>query len=240
MAYFPKGPLSRARAAFHLESDANLSIADLVKFLRGLIIPLRQMNKKYQETIPNLIREMRTLVDSSGEEKRKKRKPRKMKIGRNGLYPREDEDLRAWWAANKPELKDGEASVSDSQVKTYLSLLRSRETQLQIILCLEILALEPLAATAGAADSQLPGVQPSIETEPPKSNTKEQNLNDLVDLHADLLCIWQSTASDEVRLLEGTQVTDHAAEGQKSQRASSEPLKDFCVDIIIPLYVFPC
>lgn len=237
MAYFPKGPLSRARAAFHLESDINLSIADLVSFLRGLVIPPRQMNKKYQEAIPDLIREMRTRVYSSGEERRKKRKPRKTKIGRNGLYPREDEDLRAWWLANKPELKDGEASIPESQVKSYLSLLRSRETQLQIILCLEVLALEPLAATAGATDSQLPGVQPSIETELPKKKTKEQNLNDLVDLHADLLCIWQSTASDEVRLLEGTQVTDRAAEGQKAQKSSSEPLKDFCVDIIIPLYV---
>lgn len=196
------------------------------------------MNKKYQETIPELIREMRTRVYSSGEEKRKKRKARNMRIGRNGLYPREDEDLRAWWLANKPELKDGEASIPESQVKSYLSLLRSRETQLQIILCLEILALEPLAATENATDSQLPGVQPSIEAEPPKKKTKEQNLNDLVDLHADLLCIWQSTASDEVRLLEGTQVTDHTTEGQKAQKSSSEPLKDFCVDIIIPLYVF--
>ncbi|MBE3048107.1 hypothetical protein IMZ48_37500 [Candidatus Bathyarchaeota archaeon] len=235
MAYFPKGPLSRARAAFHLESDINLSIADLVSFLKALVIPLRQINKKYQETIPEIIREMRTHVDSSGEEKRKKRKPRKMKIGRNGLYPREDDDLRAWWAANKPDLKHGEANIPESQVKTYLTLLRSRETQLQIILCLEILALEPLAATAGAAESQLPGVQRSIEPEQPKPKAKEQKLNDLVDLHADLLCIWQSTASDEVWLLEGTQVTDHDAEGQKAQRATSEPLKDFCVDIIIPL-----
>lgn len=235
MAYFPKGPLSRARAAFHLESDVNLSIADLVGFLKGLVIPLRQMNKKYQETIPNIVREMKTLIDSSGEEKRKKRKPRKLKLGRNGLHPREDDDVRAWWAANRPELKDGESGVSESQVKSYLSLLRSRETQLQIILCLEILALEPLAATAEAADSQLPGIQPSIEAEPPQKKAKEQNLSDLVDMNADLLCIWQSTASDEVRLLEGTQVTDHAAEGQKAQRTSSEPLKDFCVDIIIPL-----
>lgn len=239
MAYFPKGPLSRARAAFHLESHVNLNIADLVSFLKGLVIPLRQMNKKYQETVPNIIREMKTLVDSSAEEKRKKRKPRKMKIGRNGLYPREDDDLRAWWAANRPEVEEGEPSIPESQVKSYLTLLRSRETQMQIILCLEILALEPLAATAGAADTQLPGVQPSIETEQPKKKAKEQNLNDLVDLHADLLCIWQSTASDEMRFLEGTQVTDHAAEGQKAQRASSEPLKDFCVDIVIPLYVRP-
>lgn len=214
-------------------------MADLVSFLKGLVIPLRQMTKKYQETIPNIIREMKTVVDSSAEEKRKKRKPRKMKIGRNGLYPREDDDLQAWWAANRPELKDGEVSVPESQVKSYLTLLRSRETQLQIILCLEILALEPLAATAGAAESQLPGVQPSIETEQPKKKAKEQNLNDVIDMHADLLCIWQSTASDEIRYLEGTQVTDHAAEGQKAQRASSEPLKDFCVDIVIPLYVPP-
>lgn len=213
-------------------------MTDLVNFLKGLVIPLRQMNKKYQETVPNLIKEMKTLVDSSGEEKRKKRKPRKVKIGRNGLYPHEDDELRAWWAANKPELKDGEPSIPESQVKSYLTLLRSRETQLQIILLLEILALEPLAVAADAAESQLPGVQPSIETEAPKKKgAKEQSFNDLVDLHADLLCIWQSTASDELRLLEDSQMTDHAGEGPEAQRASSEPLKDFCVDIIIPLYV---
>src|SRR5690606_6256848 len=205
---------SRARAALHLERDVNLSMTDLVNFLKGLVIPLRQMNKKYQAPIPTLIKDMKTLADSSAEDKRKKRKPRKMKIGRNGLYPHEDDELKAWWAANKPELKDGEPSIPDSQVKSYLTLLRSRETQLQIILLLEILALEPLAAAAEAADPQLPGVQPSIEAEPlKKKSAKEQDLSDLVDLHADLLCIWQSTASDEVRLLEDSQMTDHAEEG---------------------------
>ncbi|SPN96892.1 uncharacterized protein DNG_00412 [Cephalotrichum gorgonifer] len=236
LAYFPKGPLSRARATFNLESDINLSMADLVSFLKGLLIPLRQMNKKYQETIPNIIKEMKTHVDSSGDDKRKKRKARKMKFGRNGLYPREDDDLKTWWVANKPELKDGEASIPESQIKSYIALLRSRETQLQIILLLEILALEPLAASVSAADSQLPGVQQSVEVDFSEKKTKGQNLHDLVDLHADLLCIWQSTASDETRLLEDSQVTDHAREGQTAQRTSSEPLKDFCVDIVIPFF----
>lgn len=236
MAYFPKGPLSRARAAFHLESDSNLNMGDLVEFLKALILPLRQMNKKYQEVIPTIIRDMKTRVDSSGDERRKKRKSKKMKLGKNGLYPGEEQIVRSWWLSSKPDLTEGEAAISESQIKSYISLLRSRETQLQLILVLETLALEPLAATVETSETQLPGLKMSIEAEEPKKKKgKEQSFTDLAEMHADLLCIWQSTISDEIRLLQDTQIPDQVREGQQVQKASSEPMKDFCVDIIMPL-----
>jgi len=211
-------------------------MTDLVDFLKSLIMTMSQINKKYQETVPSIIQEMKGHVESSDEGKSKKKRARKMKLGRNCLYPEEDQQIRTWWGSNKPELNEGDASISESQVKSFISLLRTRETQLQMILMLEVLALQPLASTDRAEDSQLPGIENSVEAEASKkTKKKQQSLADAVDMHADLLCIWQSTSSNEVRLLEDAQVTDHTREGQKAQRASAEPLRDFCVDIIMPL-----
>ncbi|CAI4216264.1 unnamed protein product [Parascedosporium putredinis] len=145
--------------------------------------------------------------------------------------------VRSWWLSSKPDLTEGEAAISESQIKSYISLLRSRETQLQLILVLETLALEPLVATVETSETQLPGLQMSIEAEEPKKKKgKEQNFIDLAEMHADLLCIWQSTISDEIRLLQDTQIPDQVREGQQVQKASSEPMKDFCVDIIMPFF----
>lgn len=234
LAYFPKGSLSRARAAFHLDSDSTFNMADLVEFLKSLVLPMAQMNKKYQETIPTLIKDMKTHIESSDDGKPKKKRARKMKLGRNGLYPSEDDKIRAWWTSSKPSLKDDAAAIPETEIKSYITLLRTRETQLQMVLILEILALEPLVPSG--EDMQLPGVRKSIEAEPAtKKSKKKKNLADIVDMHADLLCIWQSTSSDEYRLLEDSQVADYTHTGEQMPRASSEPLRDFCVDIITPL-----
>ncbi|KAF4432704.1 hypothetical protein F53441_13801 [Fusarium austroafricanum] len=239
LAYFAKGPLSRARSAFHLDLEANLDIGDLIEFLKGLVLTTVQIDKKYRETVPALIAQMKTVMDSSDEGPKRKRRARKMKIGKDGLYPREETQIRRWWAANKPELKEDEAGVPAQQVRSLTSMLRTRETQLQMIIILEILALTPLKPADDAEDSQLPLLPGAAESQgdaaPPSAKKRNKhNLPVLVDVHADRLTIWQSTASDEQLLLEDSQVTQ-ALDGQSQQKASSEPLKDFCVDIIVPL-----
>ena len=40
LAYFAKGPLSRARAAFHLDYDSTLEMGDLIRFLESLVLPI--------------------------------------------------------------------------------------------------------------------------------------------------------------------------------------------------------
>jgi len=130
-------------------------------------------------------------------------------------------------------------SISPQQIRSRLDLLRTRETQLQVIIILEILALEPLRAAEEDGDSQLPGLpgntnSPGTMPPPPKKRNKH-NLPMLVDVHADRLCIWHSTASDELRLLEDSQGGATVDEGQAGKKATSEPLQDFCVDIIMPL-----
>ena len=239
LAYFAKGPLSRARSAFHLDLESSLDINDLIDFLKGLVLTTVQIDKKYRETIPELISKIKPVVDSSDEGRRKRRRAKKMRLGKDGLYPLEDETVEKWWAANKPELSDdNESGITMEQIKAHASLLRTRETQLQMIVILEILALEPLKPQEQTADAlpTLPGAaesQNSMGPPPPKKRNKH-NLPTLIDVHTDRLTIWQSTASQEQILLQDSQAPSSLA-GNSQQKASSEPLRDFCVDVIVPL-----
>ncbi|KAI1129555.1 DNA replication regulator SLD3-domain-containing protein [Nemania abortiva] len=250
LAYFAKGPLSRARAAFHLDCDSTLEMSDLVEFLKSLVMTTAQIDKKYRETIPKIQSEMKTVIeDSDAEQRRAKTKPRKRKIkkaklGKDGLYPDEDDHVRRWWANHKPLPKDDEESTTKSteqqDIKLQVSLLRSRETQLQMIIVLEILSLEPLIAREAANDPQLPGLPPTEQSldSPKEIPTKKRNKHNfpfLLDVHADRLCIWQSTALDEFNAMNESQ-TGHGLESQKSLKSTSDPLRDFCVDIIVPFF----
>jgi DNA replication regulator SLD3 len=211
---------------------------DLIDFLKSLVLTTVQIDTKYRESIPDTIAKMKTQVYSSDEQhKRKKRKPKKVKLGKDGMYSNEADYIRQWWNSNKPELQGDEATVSQQQIKSHVALLRTRETQLQMILILEILALEPLRVMEDEVDGQLPGLpgdSPEVMAPPPKKRSKH-NFPVLMDVHADRLCIWQSTASDDLRLLEDSQSSGKSIEGHKPQKPSSEPLKDYCVDIIMPL-----
>ncbi|KAI1459291.1 DNA replication regulator SLD3-domain-containing protein [Annulohypoxylon moriforme] len=244
LGYFAKGPLSRARAAFHLDCDSNLEMNDLIGFLRSLVMTTTQLDKKYRETIPDIIAKMKTTFHDSDDEqanaKTKKRKTKKMRLGKDGLYPMEDDRIRKWWDVRKPPAKrDEDMTTTDTEsheTKLQLAWLRSRETQLQMIIILEILALEPLVASRNEEDSQLPGLpglEPTVETPkeaPSKKGKGRNNLPLLVDIHADRLCIWQSTSLDGVKFLAGEESQD-----QNTQKAL-DPLKDFCVDIIVPFF----
>ncbi|PMB68288.1 hypothetical protein BM221_006465 [Beauveria bassiana] len=243
LAYFAKGPLSRARSAFHLDLEATLDMADLIEFLKSLVLTTVQVDKKYRETAPDIISQIAAPVDSSDEARSKKRKPKKMKLGKNGLYPDEDDRIRTWWNANKPELDEEQPTYTAMQIKSHLSLLRTRETQLQMILILEILALEPLKAADDAADSSLPLLPGASASQAhrspavaPAKKRNKHNLPVLIDVHADRLTIWQSTATDEQQLAEESQVNRHSLSGSLVQKSSSEPLKDFCTDVIVPFF----
>ncbi|KAJ6446228.1 DNA replication regulator Sld3 [Purpureocillium lavendulum] len=242
LAYYAKGPLSRARSAFHLDLESSLDMADLIEFLKGMILTTVQIDKKYRETIPDVVTKMKDHVNSSDEGARRRRKPKKMRLGKNGLYPVEEESVCRWWASNKPELSDDQTGFSAAQIKSHVSLLRTRETQLQMILILEILALEPLRSNVDPGEDSLPALPgtdstallPSMAPPPPKKRNKH-NLPVLLDVHADRLTIWQSTAFDDLLLLGDSQTSQVSADGQ-SQMSSSEPLKDFCVDVIVPFF----
>lgn len=174
------------------------------------------------------------------ESKRKSKKPKKVKLGSSGLYTDEDVHVRKWWVANKPAPRDDEVFPRPDEVKYTISCLRTRETQLQMILILEIMALETMRPTGDAGESQLPGMGGEMSAatpakkEAPKKRNKH-NLPLLIDVHADRLCIWQSTTSDDVRALAESQ-TRPTGELNTAKTAHFDPLKEFCVDIIVPFF----
>ncbi|KAH0499352.1 hypothetical protein TgHK011_006553 [Trichoderma gracile] len=244
LAYFAKGPLSRARSTFHLDLESNLDMADLIEFLKSLILTTVQIDKKYRESIPEIIAKLKDRIDSSDEGRKRKRKPKKMKLGKSGLYPLEDENVMRWWAANKPEPNDDGASITPSQIKSHVSILRTRETKLQMILIMEILALEPLKAAGESGEANLPALPGAADSgdlleniwHPQPKKRNKHNLPVLLDVHADRLTIWQSTASDEQLLLEDAPSSQVPLDGNLDKKASSEPLRDFCVDVIMPFF----
>ncbi|KAI1433303.1 DNA replication regulator SLD3-domain-containing protein [Xylaria sp. CBS 124048] len=248
LAYFAKGPLSRARAAFQFDCDPPLEMCDLIEFLKSLVMTTAQIDKKYRETIPKLLSELRhDIQDSDAESKQakgklKKRKPKKMKLGKDGLYPNEDSHIRRWRAIHKPSLQsDSESTMKSIEQgeKLQISLLRSRETQLQMIIILEILGLEPLLVRENTNAPQLPGQPAEEPSESPKvMPTKKRNKHNfpfLLDVHVDRLCIWQSTALDEFHAMNQSQAGS-GQDLQNSLKPTSDPLKDFCVDIIMPFF----
>lgn len=241
LAYFAKGPLSRARAAFHLDFELDLNMSDLIGFLKSLIVTTSLIDKKYRETIPAIIEKMKTFFEDSdnAQPKRKKRKPKKPKLGKDGLYPAEVDHVRRWWVSHIPAANiDDDKALSSTEVNYHISCLRRRETELQIILILEILALEPLLKAKESADNLLlPGETqaPSREDSQDLSVIKRRskhNYSTLLEVHADRLCIWQSIVLDEVKALAESQMP---SEFEKPERVNSDPLRDFCVDIILPL-----
>lgn len=244
LAYFAKGPLSRARAAFHLDCDGNLEMDDLVSFLKSLVTAIAQVDKKYKETVPKLVKEMKMMVNSDEEveTKPKRRKPKKAKIGKDGLYPGELDHIKRWWTANKPDLRDHESSAINPQaVKFHVTCLRTRETQLQMIIILEILALEAAQPASDMKESQLPGmpVGPASRegtNEPITKKQSKHNFPQLLNLHADRMCIWQDTTLEEMKIIAAESEAKQGQRAQESNRTNSDPLKDFCMDIVLPFF----
>ena len=225
-----------------MDWDSNLDMNDLVEFLKSLVMTTVVIDKKYRETIPEIVAKLKTLTQESesGASKPKKKKAKKPKLGKDGLYPGEIDHIRRWWSSHQPSSSGDDAKgLSATEHKYHISSLRRRETQLQMILVLEILALESVAL-AKEVECQLPGMESQVASreesqEPSAKKRNRHNLPVLLDVHADRLCIWQSTTSDEVKAVAESQVPTEGHEGEQVERANSDPLRDFCVDIIVPL-----
>lgn len=215
----------------------------MVDFLKGLVLTTIQIDKKYRESIPEVLAKAGCHIADSGDEqasKNKKRKTKKWKLGKDMLYPNEDGHVRKWWEARRPQSRQDDSGVEEKpqQTKLQISRLRSRETQLQMILILEILALELMGSSANAEEAQLPGLPkdspaPDNAKELPKKRNKH-NFPLLLDVHADRLSIWQSTSLDEIRIMDDSQ-SGGAVTMEKHGKSDTDPLKDFCIEIIVPL-----
>lgn len=245
MAYYAKGPLSRARACFHGNNVSSSNHRLLPEFLRSCILNLSVMDKKYCETLPNLVKELPMAALSDDENgamiEATRKKPRKSKncnkIGKNGLYPEEAANIARWWTSRKTGAdRQDLPNCREEYINARVLVQRAREIQLQIILILETLALEISTSDVKAEDvsSQILDKDHLDQSQKPKSK-KPKDLNTLLDVLVDRLCIWQSMNADET---DSSPKGKHdAAQTSKGTDESSRlnNLRAFCIDVVLPL-----
>lgn len=241
LAYFAKGPLSRARAFFNSNDVVSSDGLSLAEYLRICILNLPTMDKKYKETLPNIVKELPIGVFSDDENitatfRKKTRKKKSSKIGKDGLYPEEEVSVIRWWLDRRNSIDGDDSSENrDERVRLRMAEQRARETQLQIILLLETLALE--ASNPGkASENGLMVVEGRHSSCKKQRGKKLHDLNVLLDLQIDRLCIWQSMSVGEGGPSTHEDNTDSRATLRVSYEGRrSDVLRDFCVDVVLPL-----
>ncbi|KAK5139012.1 hypothetical protein LTR04_003987 [Oleoguttula sp. CCFEE 6159] len=243
LAYFSKGPLSRARAAFSTGIESSPQLSDLIVFLRSMVLTLSVMDKKYRTKLPDTILAFPANNPSEDEHiaarTTRNRNPKKLKLSKEGMFPSEAEYIKRWWSVD-----DGTPSQAtpiearDQALRRRIGDLRIRESLLQTIIILEILSLEaamsPRVHTISAdVDTQMQG-QAGVERK--KRPKKPLDLILLVDLLIDKLCIWQSLEQEASTAKKGDEKNSkNTTEGVDAQTGSSDRLRSFCVEVIIPL-----
>lgn len=236
MAYFAKGPLTRCRNAFQNSgSEGCQSPAPLIEFYREAILAAKKMDLKYRETLPTSIRDaLLALSDGEGAPGSKKRKSKKKKLGRNGLYPEEDGFIHRWWKDRCMTEATGQETSREAEAKKHISDLRLRETQLQILLILEVMALE------STPEAKMPETDATAEErkDTPKkpSGKKPQDLNVLLELHLDRLCIWHAVSLEESSAADSAKASSFNDGSLAGKKVESDAVRDFCTEVIIPFY----
>lgn len=226
VAYFVKGPLARVRAAFAAQP------LELIAFLRGAVLSSTTTDKKYRETIAELVKEL-PILDTPGT-KPKKQKKRKWKPTRDksGFFVSEKDFVEQWWRKDddsQDALNPNE--TIDAAIRRRSQRLRSRETFLQVILILEILALEASDSPTSvpqATESQMPGNPGTTDDKKPRKK-KELDVAAMLETLLDRLCISYS--------LDGGTPAKSAGNGDETGKdAASDDLRTFASEVVIPFW----
>jgi DNA replication regulator SLD3 len=221
---------------------------DHISFLESLVMSTTLIDKKYRDGVPECV-SLIDIQDHSADDaneaasKPKKRKSnKKIKPGKNGLYPTEDTLIRRWWSSHDDEMESGAPGTSkDEMTKSRIAQLRIRETQLQMIIILEVLALQPLATDSKDVERGLPSAIPKSDTVEGKEKNikskKPDQLAMLIDVHIDRLCIWQSIQLESMKVPSGEsqKATGELGSSTGSLTNGDSILRDFCVEVIAPL-----
>ena len=166
------------------------------------------------------------------------RKPKqRKKVGKNGLFPGEEQYLAKWWGNR--DLSAGGGEGRDAELRRLLIEQRVRETELQMIVILETLALEALEASTNLNEaSSTTATKDEDESQSKKKKRKKpQDLNTLLELLIDRLCIWQSMGHDEAKLSETNSNTEfkQGRDNTAMKGQSSDRLRGFCIEVVVPL-----
>lgn len=204
------------------------------------------MDAKYRETVPSMVKDLPFGPLSEDESVsianalvKQIRKSKKIKIGRNGLYPGEEASITRWWLSrDAPAAACDSADARDNATRLALLEQRARETQLQVILALEVLALEASTIEPSVEKKTMRTVTEDVgeSQEKKKKAKKPQDLIMLLDLLVDRLTIWQSMNMDEDKTsMKGETPSSQHPVKSIDKTSNSDHLQQFCVDVVLPL-----
>lgn len=241
LAYFVKGPLSRARSTIASGPEIPTASSNLVDFLRNSVLPVNVMDKKFKDYLPALIKDLPLVTPSQDEKPAKSRRKKRFKPKRDksGLFTNEQEYLEKWWRGEEVPGSMTSPESTDNALRRRTPGLRTRETYLQVIIILETIYLETTTKATNPAvegpttDSQDAETQ-DAESQAAAGTSKRKgkkalDLRSLLETLLDRLCIWQDLdAPAPARSLLGDK--------DAKQNEPSNELRDFCIEIIIPFF----
>jgi len=246
LAYFAKGPLARARALVQNQESVKMR-ESLTEFYRESILPPKKMDLKYKESISKRIESLSHggLQGSTNAQvpvTRRKKTGQKAKLDKDGLYSDEEEHLYRWWQEREiSNVADLSMEARDLEKQTMISDLRTRETEMQLLLVLEILTLETLNSTPANSgmmkDATIKtepddGSDPVGLARPPRKVKNKRDLASDLDTMIDKLCIWHAVGIDQMLISPDKAGID----GKNRSSRVKDKLRDFCADVIIPFY----
>ncbi|KAF2448009.1 hypothetical protein P171DRAFT_429592 [Karstenula rhodostoma CBS 690.94] len=242
LAYFTKGPIARIRNTFTSTEEGAPATHELVTFIRTMLLSHKSEEKKYREKLPEVIKDFppRSFSGDEGDAPKKpKKSKKKVKPNRDGMYPQETGVVKKWWFGGISTAEIARDESKDQRIKRRLGDLRVREALLQMILILEITALESLStykAPEGqdvvAEESQTAAQAGEESQSKPKRKKKTDDVNLLLDLLLDKLCIWQSIEQDGVLDFDASK-HDEGLDGSSGK----DRLQSFCIEVIVPFYM---
>lgn len=241
LAYFAKGPIARIRSTFTSTEEGAPATHELVTFIRTMLLNHKSEERKYREKLPEVIKEFPPRSFSDDEidvPKKPKKSKKKVKPNRDGMYPQETDAVKKWWFGGISTVEMARDEPMDQRIKRRLGDLRVREALLQMILILEITTLESLStykepeslgitANESQADSQVAESQSKR-----KRKKKTDDVNLLLDLLLDKLCIWQSIEQDGVLDFDASK-QEEVLDGHSGK----DRLQNFCIEVIVPFYM---
>lgn len=244
LAYFVKGPLTRIRNTFISPNENAPPAHELVTFLRSMLLSPRASEKKYYEKLPAMIKAIPVGIVSDEEATAKLNKVRKskkkLKLSREGVYPLEDSFVKRWWRSEMPNAETAGQDTVETRIRRRTGDLRVRETLAQLILMLEITALESLATYKGPTEEEFPKDETQNHgdaiAQPKKRKKKLDDIALQTDLLLDKLSIWHAT--EEVGIMDfDSKAAKQQESADREGKSGSDRLQSFCVEVIVPFYM---
>ncbi|KAK6499640.1 hypothetical protein TWF481_010003 [Arthrobotrys musiformis] len=235
LQYFPKTSLSRARVIFPTNGEAPASRLDLLLCLENMVVSVEECDEKYRAGIRDVFNAKHAqgvaIDQATNDQLESTIVPPKC------LRDNEIKYVLKWLKSLLDD--DGPVRSLEQEVmhlQKCTTELRSRETELQVIVILEILAIkatlseekmkeyEKLKKAADRRRKRREKAEQGGNGEK-KKRKKKMDLLLLLDLLVDRLCIWHSIGTGE-----------EPKSSQPKPKDAKDRLKHFCIEIVIAYY----